>query len=215
LATPSNKAGLAALLNECVTAHRQTFGTTDDLVVGLQLTHSGRFCRPNSKELEPRIAYHHPLLDEKFGIRPDDQSVVWTDDELELLIGTYVFAAGVAREVGFQFVDIKACHGYLVHEFLSARMRPGCFGGDFEGRTRLLMTIIRRVREAYPDLQVMVRLSAFCGSAHSIRCHTRRAAILASRCHMAICCRIGSASAFARTIRSNMISAKAASCCGG
>src|SRR5262245_61406986 len=63
LATPSNKAGLAALLNECLTAHRQTFGTTEDLVVGLQLTHSGRFCRPDSNELAPRIAYHHPLLD--------------------------------------------------------------------------------------------------------------------------------------------------------
>src|SRR5690349_7313049 len=161
LATPPNTAGLAALLQECVTAHRQAFGTIDDLVVGLQLTHSGRFCRPNSHELEPRIAYHHPLLDEKFGIRPDDNSLVWTDDELERLIESYVVAAGIAREAGFQFVDIKACHGYLIHEFLSARTRPGRFGGDFEGRTRLLMTIIRRVRETYPDLHVMVRLSVF------------------------------------------------------
>ena len=63
-------------------------------MVGLQLTHSGRFCRPNTKQLEPRIAYHHPLLDEKFGIRPDDDSVVWTDDDLERLIDTYVAAAG-------------------------------------------------------------------------------------------------------------------------
>jgi len=161
LATPANKLGLAALLNECVTAHRQTFETTDDFLVGLQLTHSGRFCRPNSKELEPRIAYHHPLLDEKFGIRPDDNSVVWTDDELERLIESYVVASGVARDLGFQFVDIKACHGYLIHEFLSARTRSGRFGGDFDGRTRLLMTIISRVREAYPDLHMMVRLSVF------------------------------------------------------
>jgi 2,4-dienoyl-CoA reductase-like NADH-dependent reductase (Old Yellow Enzyme family) len=161
LATPSNKAGLAALRNECLTAHLQTFGTTDDLVIGLQLTHSGRFCRPNSKQLEPRIAYHHPLLDEKFGIRPDDNSVVWTDDELERLIDSYVVAAGLARDVGYQFVDIKACHGYLLHEFLSARPRPGRFGGDLEGRTRLLFTIIRRVCETYPDLHVMVRLSIF------------------------------------------------------
>jgi NADPH2 dehydrogenase len=161
LATPANKAGLASLLTECVSAHRQAFGTSDDLVVGLQLTHSGRFCRPNSKELEPRIAYHHPLLDEKFGIRPDDKSVVWTDDELERLIEAYVVAAGVARDLGFQFVDIKACHGYLIHEFLSARTRPGRFGGDFDGCTRLLMTIIRRIRETYPDLHVMVRLSVF------------------------------------------------------
>jgi NADPH2 dehydrogenase len=161
LATPSNKAGLAALLNECVAAHRESFGTTDDLVVGLQLTHSGRFCRPISKALAPRIAYHHPLLDEKFGIRATDDSVVWTDDELERLIDTYVAAAGLAREVGYRFVDVKACHGYLLHEFLSARTRPGRFGGDLDGRTRLLLTIIRRVREAYPDLHVLVRLSIF------------------------------------------------------
>jgi len=161
LATASNKAGLAALLNECLVAHRAAFDNADDFVVGLQLTHSGRFCRPNTKDLEPRIAYHHPLLDEKFGIRPDDDSVVWTDDDLERLIDRYIAAAGIARDVGFQFVDVKCCHGYLLHEFLSARTRPGRFGGDFDGRTRLLFTIIRRIRETYADLHVFVRLSIF------------------------------------------------------
>ena len=161
LATSENRAGLAALLGELTAAHRQHFGTTDDLLVGLQLTHSGRFCRPNSKQLEPRIAYHHPLLDAKFGIDPHDDSVVWSDDDLERLIDTYVAAAGLAREVGFQFVDVKACHGYLLHEFLSARVRPGRFGGDFEGRTRILRTIVARIRDEHPDLMVGVRLSAF------------------------------------------------------
>jgi NADPH2 dehydrogenase len=161
LATPSNKAGLAALLKQCVDAHRESFGTTDDLVVGLQLTHSGRFCKPTSSELAPRIAYHHPLLDAKFGIAADDDSVVWTDDDLERLIDTYVAAAGLAREVGFQFVDVKACHGYLLHEFLSARTRPGRFGGDLAGRSRMLLSIVRRIRETYADLAVMVRLSIF------------------------------------------------------
>ena len=85
---------MAALLNELRTAHRQQFGTTDDLLVGLQLTHSGRFCRPNSKQLEPRIAYHHPLLDAKFGIDPRNDSIVWTDDDLERLIDAYVAAPG-------------------------------------------------------------------------------------------------------------------------
>jgi 2,4-dienoyl-CoA reductase-like NADH-dependent reductase (Old Yellow Enzyme family) len=161
LATPENRAGLAALLHELRQAHRQSFGTLDDLFIGLQLTHSGRFSRPRSKQLEPRIAYHHPLLDAKFGIDPADSSIVWTDDDLERLIDRYVAAAGVARDVGFHFVDIKACHGYLLHEFLSARARPGRFGGDFHGRTLLLRTIIARVRSAYPDLLVAVRLSAF------------------------------------------------------
>jgi len=161
LATPENRAGLTALLGELTTAHRRQFATTDDLLVGLQLTHSGRFCRPNSKQLEPRIAYHHPLLDAKFGIDPRDDAVVWSDDDLERLIDTYVAAAGLAWEVGFQFVDVKACHGYLLHEFLSARVRPGRFGGDFDGRTRILRTIVARIRDEHPDLIVGVRLSVF------------------------------------------------------
>ena len=161
LATAHNREGLSQLLAALTSAHLASFGSTDDLLVGLQLTHSGRFCRPNSKQLEPHIAYHHPLLDEKFGIAPDDGSVEMTDGEVERLIDDYVAAAGLARDVGFRFVDIKACHGYLLHEFLSARPRAGKFGGDFEGRTRLLATIIGRVRDQFPDLLVLVRLSVF------------------------------------------------------
>lgn len=161
LAVESNRTGLRQLLDALLAAHRESIGSTDDLYVGLQLTHSGRFCRPNSKKLEPRIAYHHPLLDAKFGIDPDDASVVFSDDDLERLIDTYVAAARLASEVGFQFVDVKACHGYLLHEFLSARRRPGKFGGDFEGRTRLLRTIIERIRAEVPELDILVRLSIF------------------------------------------------------
>jgi NADPH2 dehydrogenase len=161
LATPENKSGLAELLETLNTAHRAAFGSLDGLAVGLQLTHSGRFCRPNDKRLEPRIAYHHPLLDAKFGISPGDDSVVWTDDDLERLIDNYVRAAGLARDVGYQFVDVKACHGYLLHEFLSAYTRPGHFGGDLDGRSRLLTTIIARIRAEFPDLEVVVRISIF------------------------------------------------------
>lgn len=161
LATPENLTGLQSLLETLLSAHHKRHGQTGDLLVGLQLTHSGRFCRPSAERLEPRIAYHHPLLDEKFGIDPEDDTVLWRDHELEELIDAYVQAAGVARKAGFGFVDVKACHGYLLHEFLSARARRGRFGGDFKGRTRLLTTIVKRVRDAFPDLMVGVRLSVF------------------------------------------------------
>jgi NADPH2 dehydrogenase len=161
LATPQHRAGLEALLTALRRAHQQRFGTCDDLLVGLQLTHSGRFSRPDARGPQPRIAYHHPLLDRRFGIDPHDEGVVWTDAQIEQLVESYVAAAGAARDAGFQFVDIKACHGYLLHEFLSAHDRPGPYGGDFEGRTRLLRTIVGRVRDEYPDLLVGVRLSAF------------------------------------------------------
>ncbi|MFI4877098.1 MAG: NADH:flavin oxidoreductase, partial [Blastopirellula sp. JB062] len=162
MAIDDNLAGLVQLRQTAVDAHRDSFGKTDDLIVGLQLTHSGRFCRPlPDHRLRPRIAYHHPLLDPKFQIDPSDDSVVWTDDQLEALIDSYVNAARLAREAGYQFVDVKACHGYLLHEFLGARLREGKFGGDYEGRTRLLKTIIRRIQNELPGLEVGVRLSAF------------------------------------------------------
>ncbi len=162
LATESNREGLAALRRELTDAHREAFGSLDGLFVGLQLTHSGRFCKPDDHfRAAPRIAYHHPLLDAKFKIDPRDDSVVWTDAELESLIDDYVVAARVARDAGFQFVDVKACHGYLLHEFLSARRRPGQFGGNLAGRSRLLLRIIDRVREEIPQLAIGVRLSVF------------------------------------------------------
>lgn len=160
LATPGNRAGLVALVDETRRAHRERYGPADDLCVGLQLTHSGRFCRPDGPPA-PRLAYHHPILDAKFHIDPDDASLVLSDAEVERLIDAYVAAAGLARAAGFDFVDVKACHGYLIHEFLSARARPGKFGGDFAGRTRLLTTIIGRIQAEHPGLSVGVRLSVF------------------------------------------------------
>ncbi|MBI1901625.1 MAG: NADH:flavin oxidoreductase [Planctomycetia bacterium] len=161
VATPENRAGLAALLQELRAAHQARYANCDNLLVGLQLTHSGRFSKPTSAGPAPRIAYHHPILDGKFGIDPADDSVIWTDSELERLIESFVAAARLARDVGFQFVDVKACHGYLLHELLSAFIRPGPFGGDFAGRTRVLRTIIERVRDECPGLLVAVRLSVF------------------------------------------------------
>jgi 2,4-dienoyl-CoA reductase-like NADH-dependent reductase (Old Yellow Enzyme family) len=162
MATAWNRVGLAALLRELHDAHREAIGSLDGLLVGLQLTHSGRFCKPDDHHKSaPRIAYHHPLLDAKFKIDPRDDSVLWTDAEIEQLINDYVAAARLAHEVGYQFVDVKACHGYLLHEFLSARRRPGRFGGDLAGRSRVLTTIIDRVRNEVPQLIIGVRLSVF------------------------------------------------------
>jgi 2,4-dienoyl-CoA reductase-like NADH-dependent reductase (Old Yellow Enzyme family) len=162
MAIAANRAGLTALVDELRTAHRESFGSLDGLLVGLQLTHSGRFCKPHDhKRFEPRIAYHHPLLDAKYRLDPADQSLVFTDAELDRLADDYVAAAHLAAEVGFQFVDVKACHGYLLHEFLSARRRPGKYGGDLAGRSRLLVSIIDRIRDELPRLIVGVRLSVF------------------------------------------------------
>jgi len=143
-----------------VDEHRAHFGTADDMMVGLQLTHSGRFCRPNDKKkLEPKILYHHPLLETIYNTPPD--LPVMTDDEIDDLIGCYVRAARYAWTIGFEFVDIKHCHGYLGHEFLSAYSRPGRYGGSFENRTRFLREIVAGIRRECLGLRIGVRVSAF------------------------------------------------------
>jgi len=155
-----NKAGIAGLRETLIAAHKEKFGKTDDLVIGFQLTHSGRFCRPNDKKRwESRIAYRHPILDAKFNVTSDDQ--ILTDDDLKRLVDCYIASAKIAAEVGADFVDIKHCHGYLLHEFLGAITRPGQYGGSFENRTRLIREITAGIRAVAPNLGIGVRLSAF------------------------------------------------------
>ncbi len=126
-------------------------------VTGLQLTHSGRYSRPVAAP-EPRTAYQHPLLDARTGANADN---VLSDDELDELVDDYVAAAVLAGQAGFDFVDVKHCHGYLLHELLSAVDRPGRYGGDFAGRTNFLRTVITGIRDRAPGLAIGVRLSAF------------------------------------------------------
>lgn len=162
MAIESNARGLVQLRETLEHSHVEKFGSTAGLVVGLQLTHSGRFCRPNEKSVaEPRIAYHHPILDARVQISADDDSRVWTDTELDELIIDYVKGAKLAEESGFSFVDIKACHGYLLHEFLSARVRSGPYGGSLAGRARLLTSIIDAIQNECPGLRIGVRFSMF------------------------------------------------------
>ncbi|HCK12382.1 MAG TPA: NADH:flavin oxidoreductase [Candidatus Latescibacteria bacterium] len=159
-AADHSKAGIGKLRDELLRVHREHIGDTDDLYVGLQLTHSGRFCRPFDKaKMEPRTLYRHPILDSKFHIESDDP--VLSDDEIKTLIEDYHRAASMASDLGYQFVDIKHCHGYLGHEFLSAFTRPGPYGGSFENRTRFLREIVEGVRANNPGLDIGIRLSAF------------------------------------------------------
>jgi len=154
------RAGLARLRESLVQEHRQAVGSDDGLLIGLQLTHSGRYSRPNQKgRPEPRILYRHPILDRRLNL-PADYPVL-TDGEIEGIIEEFHRAALLAGELGFGFVDIKHCHGYLGHEFLSAHTREGKYGGSFENRTRFLRDVVLGIRAAAPGLQIGVRLSAF------------------------------------------------------
>lgn len=157
---PETVGDLARLRETLVRAHGQQCDRTDDLVIGLQLTHSGRFCRPSRKDRgEPQILFRHPVLDRKFGL-PDDYPVL-TDEAIQRLVEAYHRAAVLAHRAGFQFLDIKHCHGYLGHEFLGAHTRPGPYGGSFENRTRFLREIVAGIRALVPGMVLGVRLSAF------------------------------------------------------
>jgi NADPH2 dehydrogenase len=157
---PETVTDLASLRQLLVGTHEEHFGRSDDLLVGLQLTHSGRFARPrDQKRMEPKILYRHPILNHKFGLSPEYP--LMADDEIDRLIEDFVRAAVLAQQAGFAFVDIKHCHGYLGHEFLSAIDRSGRYGGSFENRTRFLCNIVAGIRAEAPGLDIGVRLSAF------------------------------------------------------
>ena len=154
---------LAMLRETVINAHELTFGknAANDMLVGLQLTHSGRFSNPTWAGAAPKIAYHHPILDKRRGIDPNDDSCVFTDEQLYELTDCYVEAAKAAQRAGFDFVDVKHCHGYLGHELLSGFDRPGDFGGSLENRSRFMRIIIQKIRAACPGLLIGVRLSVF------------------------------------------------------
>lgn len=165
LINEENLASLANLVKVARTAHRQKFGSTDDLLVGLQLTHSGRY-----SYRRPLIAYRHPQadqatwLDKAKGIRIPPDYPVLSDDDLERLEDAYVAAARRAFAAGFDFIDLKQCHTYLLNELLGARTRPGKYGGDFEGRTRFIRNTLGKIRaELGNDVLIASRMNAFDG----------------------------------------------------
>ena len=157
---PHTYAGLSKLREALLQSYRETTGEDKPPFVGLQLTHSGRYCRPDVHDRpEPKILYHHPILDRKLGLSEDFP--VLTDEQIQEIIVDFQRAARAARDLGFDFVDVKHCHGYLGHEFLSAHTRPGKYGGSLENRTRFLREIVEGIRSNAPELQIGVRLSAF------------------------------------------------------
>jgi 2,4-dienoyl-CoA reductase-like NADH-dependent reductase (Old Yellow Enzyme family) len=154
LLNPSTQADFVRMVEECRSEHRRANGSDSDLLIGLQLTHSGRYSRT------PILATHDPLLQTR--TRPGARLI--TDDELKGLVDAYVASAKLAVAVGFDFVDVKQCHRYLLNELLGARNRPGPFGGSYENRTRLAREIIQAVRAATPShIAIATRLNLFDG----------------------------------------------------
>lgn len=149
------------LVTETRAAARRSFGAVNEPLLIVQLTHCGRYSKPDGKR-RPIIAHHSPVLGPLAGISPRHPLIA--DDELDRLQEAYLHAAELAAAAGFDGVDIKACHGYLVSELLAAFTRVNSrYGGPFENRTRFLLEIATRIRQRVPDLIVTSRFSAFDG----------------------------------------------------
>jgi len=156
---PETRDGFKRLVKETRLAAHRKFRSEYNLMLILQLTHSGRFAKPEGQPA-PVIAQHNPLLDAKLGLTPDYPLV--SDGALDALQDDYVAAAELAREAGFDGVDIKACHGYLVSELLAAFARPDSrYGGSFENRTRFLVETAEKIKLRVRGLFVTSRLSVY------------------------------------------------------
>ena len=158
--TRDNMGAFASLLKRVNEAAAGANGMGHRPVHILQLTHSGRYSRPAGHKPRPIFPQHDPILDPGSGVRDGDEAV--SDTYLDELIGSYVQSAILAREAGFDGIDVKACHRYLISELLASHTRDGKYGGSFENRTRFLREVISAVRAAVGnDFIVACRFNAF------------------------------------------------------
>lgn len=137
--TEQNLPAFRALLTELRAIAARECGITP--VFLLQLTHSGR------QSVRPMIAYRHAIYEKT---RPVTDDSVVSDEYLDTLPARYAASARLAVQAGFDGVDVKSCHGYLLQELLSAFSREGRYGGSLENRSRLYLDCIRAVKATVP-----------------------------------------------------------------
>ncbi len=165
-----NKDSFAAMVKMIRQTAAESIGAGHKPVIVLQLTHSGRYSKPEGVAY-PMIPQRDPYRDALIPQQPpnpkaksripDDWPLV-TDEYLDELQQAYVDAARIAFEVGFDAVDVKSCHGYLINELLASRNRKGKYGGSFENRTRFLLEVIDKIhKELGDDKPVVTRLGIY------------------------------------------------------
>jgi len=165
-----NKESFAAMVKMMRQAAAGSMGADHKPVIVLQLTHSGRYSKPEGAAnpiIAQRDPYRDPMIPQpkpdpnRKSRIPDDWPLV-TDEYLDKLQDAYVEAARIAFEVGFDAVDVKSCHGYLINELFGCRSRKGKYGGSFENRTRFPLQVIDKIRqELGEDAVVAMRLGIY------------------------------------------------------
>ena len=135
--TAENLHQFQALLAEIREIATEKFGFAPLMI--LQLTHSGR------QSMVPICAYHNSVYEAK---RPIKDENIASDEYLASLPERYARSALLAKQAGFDGVDVKCCHGYLMQETLSAFTRAGSYGGSLQNRMRLFLDCFRAVKRA-------------------------------------------------------------------
>jgi 2,4-dienoyl-CoA reductase-like NADH-dependent reductase (Old Yellow Enzyme family) len=148
------------LVSETRRAANDSLGPGQNPLLILQLTHSGRWSKPDGTR-RPLIAHHHHMLDAMVDI--DASYPLVSDGELDRLQDAFVDAARLAASAGFDGVDVKSCHGYLGSELLAAFTRDGRYGGSLENRARFLLETVQRVRSEVPGMFATARINVFDG----------------------------------------------------
>ncbi len=148
------------MVEQARTAARETMGPDHRPALVLQLTHSGRYSKPG-KAAAPIIAHRSRFLDPIHKL-PADYPLI-SDDELERLEDIYVEAAQLALQAGFDAVDVKACHRYLVSELHASHTRANSrYGGEaWEDRTRFFRNVVLKIRDRVPGIAVTSRMNAY------------------------------------------------------
>jgi 2,4-dienoyl-CoA reductase (NADPH2) len=165
-----SKDAFANMIAEARKAAQDSMGSQHNAIIVAQLTHSGRYSKPEGVAhpiIPQRDPYRDAMIPQQLPVTNAKAAIPYnwpivTDDYLDGLVEHYVKAAKLAFEAGFDAVDIKACHGYLINELLACLNRRGRYGGSFENRTRLLLSIIDAIHQKLgKDKTVVTRLGIY------------------------------------------------------
>ena len=156
LLNDSTEPAFAELLRMTKDRTIQEYGVHHEPFCVLQLNHSGRFSKPEGVR-KPLIVVHHSALDKVVNI--DDNYPLLEDGQLKCIQENFVKSAKLAYKAGFDAVDIKSCHGYLILELLGAKTRKGEYGGSYQNRTRFLKETIELIKQEVPQLIITTRLN--------------------------------------------------------
>lgn len=126
-------------------------------VPGTQIAHAGRKASTNAPWLGGVAG------DDAHGWTPIAPSAIaapglrepraMTEEDILSTIAAFAATAKRAVAAGYRFIELHAAHGYLLHQFLSplSNQRNDRWGGDFEGRTRIVLESVKAVRAVMPD----------------------------------------------------------------